>query len=151
MCARSSALALSLCVTSLACVPTAPERTIAHPPTLATLRLRLPAGAIATYSVVIDEWLIASSTDRAILSAAPAGSIASPDAFRHAFEVEHRGVKVDIEARESLSDGFSITLVEHAASDRSAWPRTTYVVRELGNQWVQCVGSAALCKSLKRG
>ena len=123
-----------------ACVPDAPERFVQHPPTLAALRLRLPVGAHASYDVALDRWIVATPTAYAIADAAPTAAVASPDALAHML-----GVKVV--ARESLSDGFTATLVEHAAASQ----RVTIVVRQLGNQWLRCVGDVALCKSLKRG
>ncbi len=123
-----------------ACVPDAPERYVQHPPTLAALRLRLPAGAVATYDVPLDRWIVATATAYAIADAAPSAAVASPDALAHML-----GTKVV--ARESLSDGFTATLVEHAAASQ----RVTVVVRQLGNQWLRCIGDVSLCKSLKRG
>jgi hypothetical protein len=149
VCARTRIAALALSV--VACVPSAPERFVTHPPALAQLRLRLPSGATAAYDVVLDRWVVATAIAHASLAIAPPGSVASPDAFRHAREVELRGAKVEIHSRESLSDGFATTLVEHAAADQPAPAHSTYVVRQLGNQWVQCVGAVSLCKSLKRG
>jgi hypothetical protein len=123
-----------------ACVPDAPARYVQHAPTLAALRLRLPVGAHATYDVVVDRWVVATPTAYAITDAAPPAGVASPDALAHV-------IGMRVVARESLSDGFMATLVEHAAAPQ----RVTIVVRQLGNQWLRCVGDVDLCKSLKRG
>lgn len=132
-----SALVLAL---SAACVPDAPERFVQHPPTLATLRLRIPSGSVATYDVVADRWLVGGAGAYAIVDVVPRAGIAGPDALAHQLGMH-------VVARESLSDGFAATLTEHAAAER----RVTIVVRELGSRWVRCVGDVALCKSLKRG
>jgi len=143
---RTKLLAAVVVVLGLgACEPPAPKRFFEHVPQLARLRLRVPGDVVTTY-IALDRWLIASATGYAILDPAPPAAVASPDALRHALEVEQR-VSIDIETRESLSDGFAATLVVHAAADQ----RVTIYVRQLGNQWVRCVGSTALCKSLKRG
>jgi hypothetical protein len=123
-----------------ACVPDAPERYVQHAPTLAALRLRLPAGAHASYDVALDRWIVATPDAYAIADAAPPAAVASPDALAHMSRAK-------VVARESLSDGFTATLSEHAAASQ----RVTIVVRQLGNQWLRCVGDVSLCKSLKRG
>jgi len=119
---------------------------VQHEPTLAALRFRAPANLVASYDVAFDRWVVATSAGYAVVDSAPRTGIAGPDALRHTLEVEQR-TKIDLDARESLSDGFATTLVVHAASPQ----RVTIVVRELGGQWVRCAGDAALCKSLKRG
>ena len=137
---------ISAVVWLVACVPDAPARFVQHPPALATLRLRAPENLVASYEVAFDRWIVATAAAYAILEVAPRAGIAGPDALRHAIEVEQR-TPVTLETRESLSDGFATTLVVHAGSSQ----RVMIVVRELGSQWVRCVGDAALCKSLKRG
>ena len=139
---RSALALVAIGTCAVACVPDAPERFVQHAPTLAGLRLRLRSGAsvVAAYDVNLDRWLVASGGVHSIIDAAPRAGVAGPDALAH-----HVGMQVV--ARESLSDGFTATLVEHAAAER----RVTIVVRELGSLWLRCVGDVALCKSLKRG
>ena len=137
---------LALLVALAACEPPAPIRFVQHAPTLATLRLRTPSDAHATYDVVLDRWVVASSRAFAILDPAPPAITASPDALRHAIEIEQHA-SAEITLRESLSDGFAATLLLHAASVQ----RVTVVVREIGSRWIRCVGDLELCKSLKHG
>lgn len=137
--------AIFVLVSHGACVPDAPERFFEHPPALAALRFRAPENLAASYNVALDQWIVATGTGYAVVDVAPRAMIAGPDALRHSLEVEQR-TRVELERRESLSDGFATTLLVHAASSQ----RVTFVVRELGSQWVRCVGDTALCKSLKR-
>jgi len=143
--------ATALVVLLTACVGSPPTHYVTFTGALANLRLRLPPNGTAGYFGPIDRWFVAVGSESAVLSPAAPNAVASPDAFKHAREVELRTARFEITARESLSDGFSTTLVEHAGAERSASEPTTFVVRQLGNVWVQCVGAVSLCKSLKRG
>jgi hypothetical protein len=132
VCARTLSFVLLV-----ACTPPEPERAVVVSARLATLRVRAPH-ALAAYDVSVDQWIVATPGESALVTAAPDSAVASPDAFAH---VVTRGAMII--SRESLSDGFAVTLQTGDA-------RTTYVVKELGSRWIACTGSVALCKSLKR-
>lgn len=142
--ARTNVLAIGLAL-GVGCEGKPPKRFVQHPPALAALRLRGPVDAVFAYDVVLDRWSVSTPRELAIVDVAPAAAVASPDALRHVVEVE-RHARAVIESRESLSDGFATTIAVGAAPSE----RVTVVVRQLGNQWVRCVGALWLCKSLKR-
>jgi len=133
-----SALIRSLLVALAACTPSAPDRAIARPPRLASLRLRAPSVPALGYDAVGDQWIVATATERALVTPAVMSTVAGPDAFVHAVAPGAR-----IETRESLPDGFAVTF-------RRGTARETYVVKELGRVWTVCTGSTTLCKSLRR-
>jgi len=70
------------------------------------------------------------------------------------------GTKATIESRSGVKDGFAMTIVVNGPPDPKQPRRETYVVRQLGSGWYQCVSEwipddafrdqvIALCKSLK--
>lgn len=145
MFARTNVHAIGLAL-ALACEGRPPRRFVQHAPTLAALRLRVPMDAVMAYDVVLDRWFVSTPRELAVLDVPPTAAVASPDALRHVVEVERHATAV-VESRESLSDGFATTIVVSAAPPE----RVSVVVRQLGNQWVRCVGAPRLCKALKRG
>jgi hypothetical protein len=71
-----------------------------------------------------------------------------------------QGTTAEIEKREGVKDGFAMTVVVKPAADPTHPKRETYVVRQLGNVWYQCMSEwipddairdqlVGLCKSLK--
>ena len=135
--------------------------------TLAALAIALPQGWSARYDKPHDGWLVAAppgADGRATtvhIERAATWSVASPDAFLH-----HRlkgwppDTTADIESRAGVRGGFAMTVAVKGPGDPAPPRRETYVVRQLGNIWYQCLSESvpddptrdqviALCSSLK--
>jgi hypothetical protein len=142
--------------------PAAPVKPAAPPPrTLDTLQMQVPDGWQATYDKASDAWLFATPSATARIERADPHVVASPDAYLHARR-EHwpTGTTADFEKRESVKGGFAMTVSVKPAADPAHPRRETYVVRELGSVYYECISEAvpddatrdqlvALCKSLK--
>jgi hypothetical protein len=88
-------------------------------------------------------------------------TVASPDAYLHRRrELWDQGTTAEFEKREAVKDGFAMTVVVKPAADPAHPKRETYVVRELGSVYYECLSEwvrddamrdqlLALCKSLK--
>ena len=100
------------------------------------------AGWTADYDATGDRWSFVSATGTVHVERAPAGAVASPDAFVHAV------TKGTIETRQSINDGFALTVLG-PSGDRQA-----HAVRHVGTEWLRCAGDVlpdvvAVCASLK--
>jgi glucose/arabinose dehydrogenase len=143
--------------------PQQPQR----PQTIDKLEMAVPDGWTAKYAAEADKWLFETPplpdgrTANARIERAAPGAVASPDAYlAQRLRSWDAGTKADIESRRSVKDGFAMTVVVRAAVDPDRPKRETYVVRQLGNVWYQCLSEwipddtirdqlLALCKSLK--
>jgi hypothetical protein len=134
---------------------------------LEKVELAVPEGWTAKYDAASDKWLFETSptaegrTATARIERAPATWVASPDAYlaqRKRYDLP--GAKAEIEKREGVKDGFALTVRVTPAKDPDQPRRETYVVRQLGSAWYQCVSEwvpddafrdqlVGLCKSLK--
>ena len=153
---------------------TAPTRDTPKPPTahqaprkIATLQMTVPVGWTATYDAQWDKWLFESPKlaegrrTFARIERAPASAVASPDAYLAQLrKYWDEGTTAEFEKRESVKDGFAMTLVVKPAVDPTRPKRETYVIRELGSVWYQCFSEwipddatrdqlLSLCTSLK--
>ena len=131
------------------------------------LQMTVPDGWTATYDADGDKWLFESPkladgrTANARIERAPESAVASPDAYLAQLRrVWDAGTTAELEKRESVKGGFAMTLVVKPAADPAHPKRETYVIRELGSVWYQCLSEwipddatrdqvMALCKSLK--
>jgi hypothetical protein len=141
--------------------PTAP-RVPAHERKTNKLTMTVPAGWTSTYDAETDVMRFEAAGAHARIERAPATWVASPDAYiaqRKRYDLPPN-TKVDIEKREGVKDGFALTVVVTTPKEPDHPTRETYVVRQLGSAWFQCVSSSvpddefrdqlvALCKSLK--
>lgn len=138
------------------------------PQTLAHLALTLPDGWSARYDTDDDMWLLDApplpdgrAANARIDRTAPS-AVASPEAFLHHRQTRYwdPGTTAEIESRAGVKDGFAMTVVVKAAADPKHPKRETYVVRQLGNVWYECLSEwipddatrdqlIALCKSMK--
>jgi hypothetical protein len=136
------------------------------PHTIDTLRMTLPAGWTSTYDAERDTWLFTTPpiadgrTASARIERADPSAVASPDAYLHKrLALWDKGTTASIESRQSVKDGFAMTVVVKPAIDPDHPKREAYVVRELGSVWYQCLSEwipddatreqlLALCKSL---
>lgn len=134
---------------------------------LEQIELTVPEGWTGKYDPASDRWLFETAptadgrTATARIERAPATWVASPDAYlaqRKRYDLP--GAKAEIEKREGVKDGFALTVVVTPAKDPDQPRRETYVVRQLGSAWYQCVSEwvpddafrdqlVALCKSLR--
>lgn len=140
----------------------------ARPPQkLDTLTMAVPDGWKAEYDKDGDKWLFTTPpipdgrTANARIERADNRAVASPDAYLHKrLEYWDKGTTAEIEKRESVKDGFAMTVTVKPAVDPAHPKREMYVVRQLGNVWYQCMSEwvpddamrdqlLALCKSLK--
>jgi len=137
-----------------------------QPHAIDTLRMVVPEGWTARYDRQQDKWLleIAPLADGRAASArierAPESWVASPDAYLAQRKKQwNAGTEATIEKRQGVKDGFAMTVVVRPAADPAHPERETYVVRQLGSVWYQCVSESipddgfrdqllALCKSL---
>jgi hypothetical protein len=133
---------------------------------LATIEMVVPPGWTSKYDAAGDRWLLEANAPAGAASArierAPATWVASPDAYlaqRKRYDLGP-GTKAEFEKRESIKDGFAMTVLVTPPADRGPPRRETYAVRQLGSAWYQCVSDSvpddafrdqlvALCKSLK--
>jgi hypothetical protein len=131
------------------------------------LQMAVPDGWTAKYDAEWDKWLFETPpipdgrTASARIERAPARAVASPEAYlAHRIRYWDHGAKATIEKRESVKDGFAMTVLLRPAADPDHPKRETYVIRQLGNVWYQCMSEwipddairdqlVALCKSLK--
>lgn len=153
----------------------APKRTEAKPPVaqqkpqrLEYLTMTLPESWSARYDADDDTWLLGAPplpdgrSANARIERAPASAVASPEAFLHRRLTRYwdPGTTAEIESRAGVKDGFSMTVVVKAAGHRDQPRRETYVVRQLGNVWYECLSEwipddatrdqlLAVCKSMK--
>lgn len=136
------------------------------PHKLDTLKMVLPAGWTSTYDAEWDTWLFTTPpipdgrTASARIERADPSAVASPDAYLHKrLALWDKGTTATIESRASVKDGFAMTVVVTPAVDPDHPKRETYVVRELGSVWYQCMSEwipdeatrdqlLALCTSL---
>lgn len=149
-------------------VKPAPPAVEQKPQKLEHLALTLPKGWSARYDADGDMWLLDAPplpdgrAANARIERAASSAVASPEAFLH-----HRltrywdpGTTAEIESRAGVKDGFAMTVVVKAAADPQHPKRETYVVRQLGNVWYECLSEwipddatrdqlIALCKSMK--
>lgn len=134
---------------------------------LETVELAVPEGWTAKYDAASDKWLFETApsadgrTATARIERAPATWVASPDAYlaqRKRYDLP--GAKAEIEKREGVKDGFAMTVMVTPAKEPEHPRRETYVVRQLGSAWYQCVSEwvpddgfrdqlVGLCKSIK--
>lgn len=135
--------------------------------TLEELQIALPDGWTSTYDAEDDKWLLTATplaggrSASARIERAPGSAVASPEAFLHGrLSYWDPGTKADIEKREGVKDGFAMTVVVKPAADPDHPKRETYVVRQLGNVWYQCLSEwvpddafrdqlVTLCRTLK--
>jgi len=145
----------------------APKAEPAPPHKIDKLQVTVPDGWTAKYDAEWDKWLFESPklpdgrTTNARIERAPASAVASPDAYLAQLKKYwDEGTTAEFEKREAVKDGFAMTLVVKAAVDPAHPKRETYVLRELGSVWYQCLSEwipddairdqvLALCKSLK--
>lgn len=136
------------------------------PQKLDTLQMALPAGWTSTYDAEWDKWLFTTPpipdgrTANARIERADASAVASPDAYLHKrLAMWDAGTTATIESRAGVKDGFAMTVVVKPAVDPDHPKRETYVLRQLGNVWYQCLSEwvpdeatrdqlISLCKSL---
>ncbi len=166
-------LALVLVLAGCGTHDTAPKRDEAKPaPTepvrkLDTLHMTVPDGWTSTYDAAGDLWLLTTTpiadgrTANARIERADPSAVASPDAYLHKRRgLWDAGTTAEIETRESVKDGFAMTVVVKPAVDPDHPKRETYVVRELGSAWYQCISEwvpdeamrgqlLSLCKSIR--
>jgi hypothetical protein len=131
------------------------------------LEMTAPTGWTSSYDGDVDTMRFAATTAdgrtaHARVERAPATWVASPDAYvaqRKRFDLPPN-TKIDIEKREGVKDGFALTVLVTTPKDPEHPTRESYVVRQLGSAWYQCVSDSvpddafrdqlvALCKSLK--
>jgi hypothetical protein len=133
---------------------------------LDTLHMTVPDGWTSNYDSDGDKWLFESPkladgrTTYARIERAPLNAVASPDAYlAQLFKHWDAGTTATFEKRATVKDGFAMTLVVKPAVDPDHPKRETYVIRELGSVWYQCLSEwipddatrdqlLALCKSL---
>lgn len=131
------------------------------------LQMAVPEGWTAKYDAEWDKWLFTTPpipdgrTASARIERATANAVASPDAYlAQRLKYWDAGTTATIEKRESVKDGFAMTVVVKPAVDPDHPKRETYVVRELGSVWYQCMSEwipddtirdqlLGLCTSLK--
>lgn len=137
-----------------------------RPHAIDTLRMAVPEGWTARYEQPSDQWLFETApladgrSANARIEHAPESWVASPDAYL-AQRKKHwaPGTEATIEKRQGVKDGFAMTVLVRRAADPAHPERETYVVRQLGSVWYQCVSESipddefrarllALCKSL---
>lgn len=146
--------------------PAAPPAAPQERQTLEELQIVLPDGWTSTYDAELDKWLLTATPHAdgrsryARIERAAPSAVASPEAFLHQrLRYWNPGTKADIEKREGVKDGFAMTVVVRSAVDRDDPKRETYVVRQLGNVWYQCLSEwvsddafrdqlVALCRTL---
>lgn len=137
------------------------------PQTIEHLQMAVPEGWTAAYDAEWDKWLFDTPpiadgrTANARIERADPHAVASPDAYlAQRLKYWDQGTTAEIEKREGVKDGFAMTVVVKPAVDPAHPKRETYVVRQLGNVWYQCMSEwipddairdqlVALCKSLK--
>jgi hypothetical protein len=167
-------LAVAFAIASVACGTSEqapPKKTKAaaveqKPHKLDTMRMTLPAGWTSAYDAEGDTWLFTTPplpngrTANARIERADPSAVASPDAYLHKrVALWDKGTTASIESRQSVKDGFAMTVVVKPAVDPDHPKRETYVVRELGSVWYQCLSEwipdeatreqlLSLCKSL---
>lgn len=146
----------------------APVKPAAPPPrTLDTLQMQVPNGWQATYDKAADAWLFTTPpladghTATARIERADPHMVASPDAYLASRRKRWpESTTAAFEKRESVKGGFAMTVSVTPAADPTHSRRETYVVRELGSVYYECISEAvpddatrdqlvALCKSLK--
>lgn len=131
-----------------------------------TTPMQMPADWSERYDAEHDRWTYASRprpdgrTVDAILDAAPAPSVASPEALRHYLAKQWpAGTTAEFEDREAISSGFATTLAVRSPSGEAH--REVHVITQLGPQWFHCRSTwvpddtaradvLALCTSLRR-
>jgi hypothetical protein len=134
---------------------------------IATLQMAVPDGWTAKYDAEWDKWLFETPpiadgrTASARIERAPARAVASPEAYlAHRIRYWDHGAKATIVKRERVKDGFAMTVELRPAADPDHPKLETYVIRQLGNVWYQCMSEwipddairdqlVGLCKSLK--
>ncbi len=137
------------------------------PQKLDHLHMVVPDGWTAAYDAEWDKWLFDTPpiadgrTANARIERADPHAVASPEAYlAQRLKYWDQGTTADIEKREGVKDGFAMTVVVKPAVDPTHPKRETYVVRQLGNVWYQCMSEwipddairdqlVGLCKSLK--
>lgn len=142
--------------------PAAPVKPAPPPPrALDTLQMQVPDGWRATYDKAADAWLFTTPTAAARIDRADPHMVASPDAYLAARRKRWpEGTTADFEKRESVKGGFAMTVSVKPPADPTHPRRETYVVRELGSVYYECISESvpddttrdqlvALCKSLK--
>jgi hypothetical protein len=172
MSARSLVLALLLAACGKSDVPPPKRDNVKPPPPadrphkLEKLEMVVPQGWTSKYDADWDKWLFETPTAdgrtaNARIERAPDRFVASPDAYlQYRLKLWDLGTKATIEKREGVKDGFAMTVVVTAAADPTHPKRETYVVRQLGSVWYQCLSESipddafrdelvGLCKSLK--
>jgi hypothetical protein len=173
---RSVALALTLALALVACGKSetatkqqpkpAPEPR-QEPMKIDKLQMTVPDGWTAKYDAEWDKWLFETTpipdgrTTSARIERAAPNAVASPEAYlAQRLKYWDAGTKAEIESRAGVKDGFAMTVVVRPAVDPERPKRETYVVRQFGNVWYQCMSEwipddairdqlLALCKSLK--
>ncbi len=162
------ALALAGCSTHDATPKREQAKPVAKPAhKLDTLHMAVPEGWTSTYDAATEMWLFTTPpiadgrTATARIERADPSAVASPDAYLHKrLGMWDPGTTAEIETRESVKDGFAMTVVVKPAVDPDHPKRETYVVRELGSAWYQCVSEwvpdeamraqlLSLCRSIK--
>ena len=146
---------------------TNPPPPVQRPKTIDLLSMNPPVGWTSQYDRDSDTWLFTTPpnadgrTANARIEHADPSAVASPDAYLHKrLSSWGEGTKAEIEKRESVKDGFAMTVVVKPAADPNRARRETYVLRELGSVWYQCVSESvpdvvirdqlvALCKSIR--
>jgi hypothetical protein len=137
------------------------------PQKLDHLQMALPAGWTSQYNADTDQWLFTTPpladgrTANARIERAASNAVASPDAYlaqrKKAWDT---GTQATIEKRQGVKDGFAMTVSVTPAADPEHPKRETYVVRQLGNVWYQCLSEwvpddatrdqlVALCRSIR--
>jgi hypothetical protein len=137
------------------------------PQKLDTLTMALPPEWTSTYDAEWDKWLFTTPpiadgrTASARIERAPTNAVASPDAYlHHRLRYWDKGTTAEIEKRQNVKGGFAMTVVVKPAVDPDRPKRETYVIRQLGNVWYQCLSEwvpddairdqlLALCTSVK--
>jgi hypothetical protein len=112
-----------------------------QPAAFAGAQMNLPPGWTATYDDKADTWnvVLPGGTKTVRLERADERHVASPDAYmQHVTPSFGKGKLVTIEQRETVSNGFAITLAAYAGDKDPAPMRTTYVVKKLGRIWYTC-------------
>ncbi len=136
------------------------------PQKLDHLHMTVPDGWTSKYEAEWDKWLFETPpipdgrTANARIERASPNAVASPDAYlAQRLKYWDAGTTAEIEKREGVKDGFAMTVVVKPAVDPAHPKRETYVVRQLGNVWYQCMSEwipddairdqlLGLCKSL---